>query len=60
MMMTVGDVHAFLIAELNRLGREADPAKVFEQLRAIIVPQLRIKPEKVVLSARFGKDLRVD
>jgi acyl carrier protein len=60
MMMTVGDMHAFLVAELKRLGREGDPAKVFEQMRAIIVRQLRIKPEKVILSARFGKDLHVD
>ena len=60
MMMTVGDMHAFLIAELKRFGREGNSAKVFEQMRAIIVRQLRIKPEKVVLSARFGKDLQVD
>lgn len=60
MMMTVGDMHAFLVTELKRLGREGDSAKVFEQMRAIIVRQLRIKPEKVVLSARFGKDLHVD
>lgn len=60
MMMTVGDMHAFLIAELKRLGRESNPAEIFEQLRAIIVRQLRIKPEKVVLSARFGKDLHLD
>jgi hypothetical protein len=39
-MITVGDMHAFLTAELRRLGREGDLAQVFEGMRAIIVRQL--------------------
>lgn len=59
-MKTVGDMHPFLVAELKRLGREGDSARVFERMRAIIVRQLRVRPDEVVASALCVKDLRAD
>jgi acyl carrier protein len=59
-MLTVGDLHAFLVSEIKRLGRIADDAAVFERMRAIIVRQLGVEPSEVVQGARFVKDLRAD
>lgn len=60
-MITVGDLQAFIVVELRRLGRpEMDSAAVFERLRAIICRQLGVKPETVTPAARFVKDLGVD
>jgi acyl carrier protein len=59
-MVTVGDMHAFLESELKRLGRDLDPAQVFERMRSIIVRQLGVDPDEVVPSARFVKDLHAD
>jgi acyl carrier protein len=59
-MLTLGDMHAFLVFELKRLGRPPDPAQVFERMRAIIVRQLGVRPDEVIPSARFVKDLHAD
>ena len=60
-MFTVGDLHAFVILELRRLGRaDADHDAVFARLRDIICRQVGVKPETVVPSASFVKDLGVD
>ncbi len=59
-MITVGEMHSFLVSELRRRGRESDPAQVFERMRTIIVRQLGVNPDEVILSARFVKDLHAD
>jgi acyl carrier protein len=59
-MLSVGDMHAFLVSELMRLGRDYDDVRVFERMRAIIVRQLGVSPDEVVPRARFVKDLRAD
>jgi acyl carrier protein len=59
-MITVGDMHAFLVSEIKRLGRIAGDAAIFERMRAIIVRQLGVSPEEVVPGARFVKDLHAD
>lgn len=59
-IVTVGDLHAYLVAELGRLGRDANPAIVFADLRHLIVEHLGVKVEDVVMSAQFVKDLRAD
>jgi acyl carrier protein len=60
-LFTVGDLHAFVVAELTRIGRfNGDPARVYDQLRAIIVRQLGVRPDEVVPTARFIQDLRAD
>ncbi|HKO89408.1 MAG TPA: hypothetical protein VJU83_12945 [Burkholderiales bacterium] len=58
---TVGKLHAFVVAELQRLDRpNVHPAIVFDELRTIICYQLGVKPEEVVPDARFVQDLGAD
>ena len=59
-LFTVGDLHGFVVAELNRRGRPQDPEAVFGELRELICDQLGIEPERVVPAARFVQDLRID
>jgi len=60
-MMTVGEMHAFVVAEQERLSRpETDSAVIFERLKRIVVRQLGVEPSEVVPSARFVQDLRAD
>jgi len=60
-MITVGDLQAFIVVELRRLGHPVvDAEGVFGRLRAIICRQLGVKPDAVVPTARFVKDLGVD
>jgi acyl carrier protein len=59
-IVTVGDLHAYVVSELTRLGRDASPAVVFADLRYLIVDQLGVKVDEVVMDARFFQDLRAD
>ena len=60
-MITVGDLHAFVVVELRRLGRpDSDADVAFARVRDIVCRQLGVKPEAVVPNARFVKDLGVD
>jgi acyl carrier protein len=59
-MFTVGDMHAFLVKELRRLGKECDDEEVFERIRAIIARQAGVSSDKVIPSSRFVKDLLLD
>lgn len=59
-MLTVGDMHAFLVSELRRFGRDSDEHEVFERMRSITVRQLGVRPEEVIPGARFVKDLHAD
>jgi acyl carrier protein len=57
-IFTVGELHAFLVAELAHRGRlDVDPASAYEMLRDIICRQLGVEPAAVVPDARFVKDL---
>jgi acyl carrier protein len=59
-LFTVGDLHGFVVAELNRSGRPQDPGIVFGELRELICDQLGIEPERVVPAARLVQELRID
>ena len=60
-LVTVGALHAFVVAELTRLGRfDGDGDRVFLGLKRLIVHQLGVRPEEVVPTARFVQDLRAD
>jgi acyl carrier protein len=60
-MLTVGDLHSFLVTELQRLERpDVNEEHIFERLREIICAQLGVKPAAVVPSARFVADLGAD
>ena len=60
-IFTVGDMHAYLVSELQRLGRtDLDEVGIFDKMRDIICQQTGIKPGEVVPNASFVKDLRLD
>ena len=60
-LLTVGDMHAFLVSELTRLGRpDHDDGSVYEKLRDIICRQTGVEPDEEVPKARFVEDLRLD
>ena len=59
-LLTVGDLHTFVVEELQRIGRPRDPREVFVELRELICDQLAIQPELVIPEARFVKDLGID
>jgi len=59
-LFTVGDLHGFVVAELNRCGRPQDPGIVFGELRELICDQLGTESERVGPAARFVQDLRID
>jgi acyl carrier protein len=60
-LFTVGDLHAFVVAELTRHGRfTGDSSCVYESLKELIVRQLGVRPDEVVPTARFVQDLRAD
>jgi acyl carrier protein len=57
-LITVGSLHAFVLSELNRVGRPAmDPADVYSDLRKLICEHLGAKPETVLPDAQFVRDL---
>jgi acyl carrier protein len=60
-IVTVGDMHAYLVSELRRLGRSGlDEEGIFAKMRNIICVQTGLKPDDVVPNASFVKDLRLD
>jgi len=59
-LLTVGDLHSFILAELNRIGRPQKPEIVLSELRELICDQFGIEPERVVVEARIVKDLGID
>jgi acyl carrier protein len=59
-LFTVGDLHGFIVAELNRIGRPQNPEIVFVQLRQLICDQFGVTPERVVAEAGIVKDLGID
>ena len=60
-LTTVGDMHAYLVSELARLGRpDRDDVRVYEKMRDIICHQTGLKPDEVVPTASFVEDLRLD
>ena len=59
-LFTVGDLHGFIVAELNRLGRPRNSEVVFVELRELICEQFGIRPERVVAEAGIAKDLGID
>jgi acyl carrier protein len=60
MIGTVGHLADAVTAELNRLGRPADPDAVFERIKTITVERLEVPPDKVTRDARFIDDLGAD
>jgi acyl carrier protein len=60
-LTTAGDMHAYLMSELVRLGRpDRNAERVYEKMRDIICHQTGVKPDEVVPKASFVDDLRLD
>jgi len=60
-LVTVGDLHGYVVGELRRRGRlDGDAGTIYAQLQEIICRQLGVKPGEVVPSARFVDDLGAD
>lgn len=59
-MLSVRHMRDFVVAELRRLGREADPDAVFSRLCEIIIEQLAVESSEVALDAELVRDLRAD
>lgn len=60
-LMTVGELHAFVVEELIRLrDPDVNPQIVYNTLRNIICFRLGVPPEEVIPSARFVQDLHAD
>ena len=60
-LTTVGDMHAYLVLELARLGRpDRDEVRVYEKMRDIVCAQAGVRPSEVVPTASFVDDLRMD
>ena len=59
-LFTVGDLHGFIVGELNRTGRRQDPDVVFVELRQLICDQFGVNPARVVAEAGIVKDLGID
>ena len=59
-LSTVGQLHSFVVAELERVGRPRAPAMVFAELRELICDQTGIDPQRVVPEARIVHDLGID
>ena len=60
-MLTVGDLHEFIMNELIRLERpNINRDIVYDLLRNLVCMQFGVKPAEVVPIARFVQDLRLD
>lgn len=59
-LVTVGELHGYVVETLRRQGRIESSDSVYEQLRDIICHQLGVNQENVVPSARFVDDLGAD
>jgi acyl carrier protein len=59
-LVTVGDMHTYVVEALRRQGRIESTDSVYAQLRDIICDQLGVNAEDVVPSARFIDDLGAD
>jgi acyl carrier protein len=54
-MRTVGDLHTFVVAELERLGRPAvDTGHILEQMKRVIAEELGTKPSKITPNSRLA------
>ncbi len=59
-MISVGDVVDYVLIELVRLGRRADPLDVFLRVRRRTVDITNADPENITRSTTFIGDLRMD
>lgn len=59
-LVTVGLLHCWIVADLNRQRRPTDAERVYSELRDLICEQFGIEANWVVSEARFVQDLQAD
>ena len=59
-LAVLGEMHAFIIRELQQQGRSPDESKVWKRLQKMVVEQLGVRPEEVTSEAHLFKDLGAD
>ena len=59
-MITVGDMHDYVVAQLRARGETPSEEAVWKKVHEIVVEQLGVRPEQVVRSAEFVRDLGLD
>ena len=60
-LVTVGKLHAYVIAALKQKGRtDLDSQTIFNELRSIISRQLGVKANDITAETHFVKDLQLD
>jgi acyl carrier protein len=59
-LVTVRDVHAYVVAQLQRQGRAPVHSQVFEELRAIIAEQGGLDPRLVEPDVEIVRDLGIN
>ena len=59
-LAVLGEMHAFIIRELQQQGKSPDESQVWERLQTMVVEQLGVRPEEVTSEANLFKDLGAD
>ena len=57
---TVADLQAFIVAELERSGRDADPQRVLAGIRAVLEADFGVPAKLIVPGARIVRDLGLE
>jgi len=57
---TMGHISAYVFKCLEAQGKKPDPEATWEQVKAIVVYQLGVKPEEVTPDAYIVRDLGID
>jgi hypothetical protein len=53
-------VRAFVMTAYQRMGKQADPERIFEKIQDIVVLHANVRHEDVTLDAHFIHDLGLD
>jgi acyl carrier protein len=57
---TVGELLDCVMKKLQSSSVQPDEEMVFQRLKLVFYQQQRLKPEKIIRSARIAKDLGID
>lgn len=59
-VLSVGDLYGALVQILESRGEASDKEDIWTHLRELIVQHLGVRPEEVVPTAQFVRDLHAD
>jgi acyl carrier protein len=58
--VVLGEMHDYVVDALRRRGCAPDETEAWERLRAVVVKQLGVRPDRVTREARIVDDLGAD